>query len=59
VCDERLTDLFSPKESRQRGDTIALYSYLMGECTEDGPSVLEAHCGRTRENGHRLEHEEF
>lgn len=59
MYEERQRQLFSPEERRQRGDIIAVYNHLMGGCSEDRSSVLEARCGRTGENGHELEHEEF
>lgn len=51
--------MFSPKERRQKRDIIALYNYLIWGCSEDRSTVLEAQCGRRRENGHELEHEKF
>ena len=59
MYEERQRHMFSPKERRQSGDRIAVYNCLMGGCSEDKCRVLEAHCGRTRENGHELEHEKF
>lgn len=54
MFEEELREMLKPKERRKRCDVIAVYYYPVGRCSEDRFSVLEAHCGRTRENGHEF-----
>lgn len=54
MFEEELREVLNPKERRKRCDVIAVYYYPVGRCSEDRFSVLEAHCGRTRENGHEF-----
>lgn len=55
---ERQGQFLQPwRESKREKDIIALYKYLMGGSNEGRSSVLKAHYGRTRENGHELKHE--
>ena len=52
--------LFSLKNTRLRGDLIAVYSNLMGGYREDGARLfLKVHRDRARDNRHKLEHGEF
>ena len=45
---------------RLRVDLISTYEYLQGGCLVDGPGLFSiVPSGRTRGNGHRLEHGKF
>lgn len=52
--------LFSLKNTRLRGDIIAVYSNLMGGYREQGARLfLKVHRDRARDNKHKLEHGKF
>lgn len=47
-------------KGERRGDLVNTYKYLKDGCQEDGPSFVSAVLrGRTRGNGHKLQHRKF